>query len=237
MVDLESQLFQGHAKKYQVQRTFEECNGCGTVYEERPFLGCKECESGSMFNSKDLKVDAGDCSICGQEVVYTRDNRVNTEYHIFGYLCYDCENALEVRFDGSFFEPSDFLQSSMGEGFKATPVDSDEKETVAWMFSLQTKVEDVGFWSYQPDESRVWLASVDNTYCGYVSLNSENTLNQIWVDKGYRRKGIATKLVKYLCENVLTQQDKFATSQTTDKGRKFFQSIVDDEEVFGKDLL
>jgi ribosomal protein S18 acetylase RimI-like enzyme len=161
---------------------------------------------------------------------------VNTNYHIFGYLCEDCENILELKFDRRFVEPKEFLQNDLSQGFKATPVDSNRKETIAWMFSLQTKVEDVGFWSYQPEEYRIWLASLDETFCGYVSLNSEDELNQIWVDEGYRRQNVATQLVEHICKKVLADQDHLAISQPTKKGRKFFQSIIKSGEIFGKKL-
>lgn len=236
MANLESQLFQGNAGKYQVQESIFECRHCGALYEQPPVISCSECESDPICDSTESKVDAAECSTCGQEVVYTRDNRVNTNYHIFGYLCDDCENILELKFDGQFVDPQEFLQNDLGQGFEVTPVDSDRRETIAWMFSLQTKVEDAGFWSYQPEEFRIWLASVDGTYCGYVGLNSDDKLNQIWVDQGYRRENVATELVKHICEDILVDQEQLVISQATDKGRKFFQSITDDGEVFGKEL-
>lgn len=236
MANLESQLFQGHAGKHQVQKSLFECPNCGALYKQAPVISCSECESDPIYDPTESKVDSADCSTCGQEVVYTRDNRVNTNYHIFGYHCDDCENILELKFDGQFVEPQEFLQNDLGQGFGVTPVNSDRKETIAWMFSLQTKVEDVGFWSYHPEEFRIWLASVDGTYCGYVSLNSNDKLNQIWVDKGYRRQNVATELVKHICEDVLADQDQLAISQATNKGQKFFESIIDGREVFGKEL-
>ncbi len=236
MENLESQLFQGHAGKHQVQKSLQECRHCGALYEQPPMISCSECESDPIYDSTTSKVDAAECSTCGQEVPYTRDNRVKPSYHIFGYICADCENILELEFDGQFVKPQEFLQNDLDQGFNVTPVDSDRKETITWMFSLQTKVEDTGFWSYQPEEYRIWLASVNGTYCGYVGLNSDDKLNQIWVDEGYRRQNVATQLVKHICEDVLVDRDQLAISQPTDKGRKFFQTIIEDGEIFGKNL-
>lgn len=235
MANLESELFQGHVNKYQIERKLLQCEDCGFVYEQEP-LSCMECDSGGWFTPKDLTIDAADCASCGQEVLYTRDNRINTNYCVFGYLCSDCENALEVKDGGSFVEPNEFIQNGLGSGFDVVSIDSDKKETIAWFFSLQTKIEDAGFWSYQPDEFRIWLASVDNTYCGYVALNTDDELNQIWVDKGYRRRGIAAKLVRHICENVLSARDELTVTKPTTDGRKFFESISDNGDIYGKTL-
>ena len=237
MMSIESQLLQGHSTKHQIQDTFLECGSCNSLFDVSG-SSCIECDSHiSASDTVTTKIDAADCEICGQTIPYTRDNRVNTNYNIFGYICEDCENILEIKFNGSFCEPSRFLQNSLGSGFQITPVDSTKKRTIAWMFSLQTKVEDVGFWSYQPDEFSVWLASFGGTYCGYVSLNDDDVLNQIWVDQGYRRSGVATQMVEYICNDVLSQQNELVISQTTDKGREFFESIQQGGNLFGKVLM
>ena len=236
-MSLESQLFQGHSTKHQVQDTFLECKSCNSLFEISG-SSCSECDSHiSASDTRTAKVDAADCDICGETTLYTRDNRVDTNYNIFGYICGNCENILEMKFNGSFCQPNSFLQNDLGSGFRMTPIDSEKKTTTVWMFSLQTKVEDVGFWSYQPDEYTVWLASVDETYCGYVSLNNDNVLNQIWVDQGYRRSDVATQMVKYICKDVLSEQDELVISQTTDKGREFFKSLQQDGDVFNKTLM
>lgn len=237
MMSIESQLFQGYSAKDQIQDTFLECNSCNSLFDVSG-SSCLECDSYiSASDTTTTKVDAADCEICGQAIPYTRDNRVNTNYNIFGYICDDCENILEIKFDSSFYEPSKFLQNNIGSSFQMTSVDSERKRTIAWMFSLQTKVEGVGFWSYQPDEYTVWLASFGGTYCGYVSLNDDDVLNQIWVDQGYRRSSVATQMVEYICNDVLSQQSELVISQTTDKGREFFESIQHGGNVFGKDLM
>lgn len=234
---IESQLFQGHSKKHQIEDTFLECNSCNSLFESSGST-CVECDS--YISSSDTRktiVDAANCDICGQTTPYTRDNRVNTNYNIFGYICSDCENILGLKFNNSFCQPSRFLQNDLGEKFYMRSIDSKKMEKIVWMFSLQAKVEDLPFWSYQPDEYTVWLASVEETYCGYVSLNDDDVLNQIWVDRGYRRSGTASKMVEYVCNDVIPQQDELVISQPTDEGRDFFDSLQEDGNLFGKKLM
>ena len=234
---LRSQLFQGYARKHNITDDFIQCNSCSSLFDTDVNY-CPECES-IMHRSTSIHttIEAADCSNCDQPIPYTRENRVNTNYNIFGYICDSCQNILELKFDEVFYEPSSFLKNDLGSSIEVTLADSNKKETIVWMFSLQTKVNDIGFFSYQPDDYTVWLASINNTYCGYVALNDDDELNQIWVDEGYRRSGIATKLVEFVCSSVLDQQAELVITSPTDSGREFFDSIQQDGRVFGKDLI
>lgn len=92
------------------------------------------------------------------------------------------------------------MDNNQESGFEVQHVNSERTKKVAEMFSWSTKVEGVGFWSYQPDSHRVWLASLNNCYCGFVTLDSSDKLIQIWTDLGVRRQEVATELLKYICE-------------------------------------
>jgi ribosomal protein S18 acetylase RimI-like enzyme len=106
-----------------------------------------------------------------------------------------------------------------------------------YIFSLQTKIEDVGFLAYKPNEYQPWLAIVNGEYCGYVTLNKDNAINQIWVDKGYRNRGVGEMLVKHICNVILSDNEQVRITTPTDVGKRFFKSISDNGEVFGKKLL
>jgi hypothetical protein len=167
--------------------------------------------------------------------LYTRDNEIGERWDVPGYYCRNCPNILEIRSNGQFVQPEQFLNNSHGSGFEVQHVNSEHTRTVAEAFSWSTKVEEVGFWSYQPDSHRVWLASVDNYYCGFVTLDANDKLIQIWTDPGVRRQDVATKLLRYICENVLPDDGELWMNKPTDQGKVFFESLIDsDDKIFGR---
>ena len=235
---ISSELLQGYSKKSDRQLDLLKCPECGSLHNESSLNGsCYECDSyiATKRYSTHVTVDYATCSNCSSEILYTRDNEIGEEWDVQGYYCWKCPNILEVKSDGQFVQPEQFLRNSHGSGFEVQHVNSEHTRTVAEVFSWSTKVEGVGFWSYQPDSHRVWLASLDNYYCGFVTVNTNHKLIQIWTDPGVRRQNVATKLLKHICENVLPDNGELWMNKPTDQGKEFFKSLIDsDEKIFGR---
>jgi hypothetical protein len=68
-----------------------------------------------------------------------------------------------------------------------------------------------------------------------VTLDSSDKIIQIWTDPGVRRQDVATKLLRYICENVLPNDGKLRMNKPTDQGKEFFKSLIDSEDkIFGR---
>lgn len=233
-----SELLQGYSKKSDRQLDLLKCPDCSSLHDEPKLSGsCFECGShiATKRYSTQATVDYATCSNCSSEVLYTKDNEIGERWDVPGYYCRNCPNILEIRSNGQFVQPEQFLNNSHGSGFEVQHVNSEHTRTVAEAFSWSTKVEGVGFWSYQPGSHRVWLASLDNYYGGFVTLDANDKLIQIWTDPGVRRQDVATKLLRYICENVLPDDGELWMNKPTDQGKVFFKSLIDSEDkIFGR---
>ncbi|SDX66332.1 GNAT family N-acetyltransferase [Halobellus clavatus] len=235
---ISSELLQGYSKKSDRQLDLLKCPDCGSLHDEAKLSGsCYECDSHIAHKrySTQATVDYAICSNCSSEVLYTRDNEIGERWEVPGYYCRNCTTILEVKSNGQFVQPEQFLNNSQGSGFEVQAVNSERTKTVAEMFSWSTKVEGVGFWSYQPDSHRVWLASLNNCYCGFVTLDDNDKLIQIWTDPGVRRQDVATMLLEYICETVLPADGELWMNKPTDQGKELFKSLIDsDDKIFGR---
>ncbi|MFC4550814.1 MULTISPECIES: GNAT family N-acetyltransferase [Halorussus] len=237
---LQSQLFKGHSEKRREDISVFECPNCGSRYKEVIGSSCRECDAHLPLDrcQATVSVDVAKCASCGDDVRYIRDDAIATQWDIPGYICSDCENITELEHQGQMHQPIDFLQNDHGRQFYATPVDGESLEKVARLFSLQTKVDGIGFWSYDANNHRVWLASQNGVYCGFATLNEDDVLIQIWVDEGMRRQGVAAQLLEYICENVLPSNGELHINQPLDDGWDFFRSLADDEDrIFGREVM
>lgn len=235
---ISSKLLKGYSKKSNRQLELLKCPDCGFLHDETTLSGsCHECDSyiaAERFSTQ-ATVDYATCSNCNSEVLYTRDNEIGEQWDVTGYYCRNCPNILEIKSNEQLVQPTQFLNNGHGSVFEVKQVNDNYTQTVAETFSWSTKVEGVGFWSYQPDNHRVWLASLDNYYCGFVTLDANDKLIQIWTDPGVRRQDVATRLLRYICENVLPDDGELWMNTPTDQGKEFFKSLIDnDDKIFGR---
>ncbi|MFD1646021.1 GNAT family N-acetyltransferase [Haloarchaeobius litoreus] len=236
---IQSQLFRGRSGKQSKRLTVFECPACGSQYSEIIGNNCRECDEYLDLDrcQTTTSVEAAVCTNCSDEVPYIRENIINSQWNIPGYICSDCDNILEIDFQSKSYQPIDFLQNSLN-GIQVVSVDNERLEMIGRIFSLQTKVDNIGFWSYKPEEHRMWIASKDGVYCGFVVLNKDNVLIQIWVDEGMRRQGIASKLLEYISGNILPSNGKLHINQPLDDGWDFFRSLADqNDQIFGRDVM
>lgn len=236
---IQSQLFQGHSGKHSKSLDVLECPACGSQYTQIIGDNCRECDEYLDLDrcQTTASVDVAVCDICGGEVPYIREKIINPQWDIRGYICSYYENILDVEFPSKTYQLFKFLQNSHN-GMKSTPVDNKRLEMTGCMFSLQTKVDNISFWSYIPKEHRMWLASKGGIYCGFVVLNEDDVLRQMGVDEGMRRQGIASKLLEYICDNILPSNGGLHINQPLDDGWNFFRSIADqNDQIFGRDVM
>lgn len=236
---LKSQGLQGYKKKRQKSVNGFECPNCSCKQSKPCLDSCWEC--GQQLRREHIvtvNADVAECGNCGKDVRYLRGYEINDGWDIEGYSCSDCGNIVEIDFNGNMHQPSEFLKNNHQSEFQAEFVDDDRLRTIAELFSYQTKIENVGFWSYDQAEFQVWLASIKNTYCGYAALNSDDVLIQLWVDEAARNQGVATGLIRHLCKYVLPKNDELHINQPTDDGREFLKSLADqNSQIFGRDVF
>ena len=79
-----------------------------------------------------------------------------------------------------------------------------------------------------PRRAESGTAPSPNRFCSVCGV--VNTPN-----RGRERASTATRLLRYICENVLPDDGELWMNDPTDKGKEFFKSLIDsDDKIFGR---
>lgn len=201
--------------------TFYKCPLCGDCYDalsadQSGLAKCFACNKSSpekAFTRIRKKRVIARCAHCDAEVPF-----VPSTIGLIGPMCADfaCSNYLAVAFGRSFLEPRTVLNTKWNNGLVGraqrifasllfSHCRTKKDQTVLQMLQVLAKQEDPRFKFGDSNEFRSALCfdARRHKYLGFViwTENEVAVLHQLFVVKDERRKGIASKMVKFWIEH------------------------------------
>jgi GNAT superfamily N-acetyltransferase len=201
--------------------TFYKCPLCGDCYDlltpdQKGLAQCFACNKSSpetTFDRIKKKTVIAGCAHCGTEVPF-----VPSTMGIIGPMCSDfaCSNYVAVCYGEAFLEPSTVLDTRWNPGLQSRAqrvaagllfarCRSKKDQTVLQLLQVLAKQDDPRFKFGDSNEFRSALCfdARRRKYLGFVIWTESKTavLRQLFVVRDERRKGIASKMVKFWIEN------------------------------------
>lgn len=201
--------------------TFYKCPLCGDCYDlltpdQKGLAQCFACNKSSpktTFDRIKKKTVIVGCAHCGTEVPF-----VPSTMGLIGPMCSDfaCSNFVAVCYGKAFLEPSTVLDTRWNPGLQSRAqrvaagllfarCRSKKDQTVLRLLQVLAKQDDPRFKFGDSNEFRSALCfdARRRKYLGFVIWTESKTavLRQLFVVRDERRKGIASKMVKFWIEN------------------------------------
>jgi GNAT superfamily N-acetyltransferase len=200
---------------------FYRCPVCGDCYDALSVdqnglakcFACNQSSPGTAFARIMKKRVLGRCAHCDAEVPF-----VPSTTGLIGPMCsnFACSNYLAVAFGRAFLEPDRVLDPNWNRGLRdrAQCVSAGllfarcrtkKDQTVLQMLQVLAKQDDERFKFGDPKDFRSALCfdAKRRKYLGFLIWTESKAaiLHQLFVVRDERRKGIASKMVKFWIEN------------------------------------
>jgi hypothetical protein len=200
---------------------FYRCPDCGDCQDMLFFvdpngavecLACHKANPRSAFATIKRKRVIAQCAHCGEEVPF-----IPSTAGILGPLCpsVECSNYVAVAYGNTYLEPRLVLDPKWNGGLRhrservagglfLAPCRSKRDYLVLSVLQVLAKQDDSRFKFANPGEHRsaVCLDAMRRKYVGFLIWTEDKTavLRQLFVVKGERRKGHASKMVTFWIE-------------------------------------
>jgi GNAT superfamily N-acetyltransferase len=201
--------------------TFYECPSCGECYDilsaaDNGLAKCFACGKSNperAFARIKKKRVIARCAHCDAEVPF-----VPSTMGLIGPLCadFECSNYLAVAFGKALLEPRAVLDTRWNQalrnraqrvsaGLHFSRCRTKKDQTVLQMLQVLAKQDDERFKFGDPNEfmAALYFDPRRRKYLGFLVWTEDKTavLHQLFVVKDERRKGIASKMVKFWIEH------------------------------------
>ncbi|MGC4049128.1 MAG: GNAT family N-acetyltransferase [Paludibaculum sp.] len=203
------------------RQVFYKCKQCGghQLCLRMPMPRCYTCgveQSEDSFGTVFEDCMEADCAFCGGQVRLLERSLAYGRFHI----CSNCNNIVAVKHQGEFLSPTKVLSppwipdlidrsEQLGPCRVAICETAVEHLVVHLLFMIASN-ENPGF-KYGDDAEHKSLIVFDSeSYVGYIMWTSDlprgiATLRQLFVRSEFRRRGIASAIVKYWTRRIAFQ--------------------------------